>query len=43
MKFLCDVHISIRLSKSIEEMGFQSQHVNTILDKWLTKDEVIAS
>jgi predicted nuclease of predicted toxin-antitoxin system len=43
MKFLCDVHISIRLSKSIEEMGFPSQHVNTILDKWLTKDEAIAS
>jgi len=41
MKFLCDVHISIKLSKRIQELGFQAEHVNNILDKWNTKDEDI--
>ncbi len=42
MKFLCDVHISIKISKRIEQIGFLSQHVNHILDRWHTKDNAIA-
>jgi len=41
VKFLCDVHISIRISKRIEELDHQCQHVNNILDKWDTKDSDI--
>ncbi len=41
MRFLCDVHRSIKLSKKIQEIGFQSEHVNNILNKWNTKDEAI--
>lgn len=42
MRFLCDVHISLRISKRIEELGFVSQHVNHILDRWHTRDNLIA-
>ena len=42
MKFLCDVHISYKLSKKIESLGFESIHVNFILDKWFTSDTEIA-
>ena len=42
MKFLCDVHIPIKLSKHIVQLGFECKHVNNILDKWHTKDEDIA-
>jgi predicted nuclease of predicted toxin-antitoxin system len=38
VKFLCDVHIPLRLSKRLAELGHQSEHVNWILEKWLTKD-----
>ena len=41
MKFLCDVHIPIKLSKFIDENGFTSIHVNNILERWNTKDEDI--
>lgn len=41
MKFLCDVHISIKVVKYIESKGFTCFHVNAILDKWNTKDEDI--
>ncbi|MEQ9301878.1 MAG: DUF5615 family PIN-like protein [Cyclobacteriaceae bacterium] len=43
MRFLCDVHISIRLSKRLEELGHQSEHVNNILVKWNTPDQEIIS
>lgn len=43
MKFLCDVHISYRLAKHIQNAGHTAIHVNTILDKWLTKDNDIAA
>ena len=43
MIFLCDVHISFKLVKTIENMGFTCVHVNSILDKWHTKDEDIMS
>ena len=42
MKFLCDVHISIKLSKHLNNLGFECVHVNTILDKWHTSDSNIA-
>ncbi len=42
MRFLCDVHISLKLSKRIEQLGFSSEHVNNILDKWSTPDKDIA-
>lgn len=42
MYFLCDVHIPIKLSKRIEQLGFHSEHVNNILEKWNTRDEDIA-
>ncbi len=42
MEFLCDVHIPIRLSKHLTQLGFPSQHVNHILDSWNTKDRDIS-
>ncbi|ELR69466.1 hypothetical protein C900_04998 [Fulvivirga imtechensis AK7] len=42
MNFLCDVHIPKKLSKRLNELGFLSQHVNDILDKWYTKDSRIS-
>ena len=41
MKFLCDVHISLKISKQLDQKGFSSIHVNRILDKWHTKDKDI--
>jgi predicted nuclease of predicted toxin-antitoxin system len=41
MKFLCDVHISIKLAKHLNNQ-FECIHVNTILDKWFTSDSNIA-
>ena len=41
MKFLCDVHIPIKLSKKIVQLGFESEHVNNILAKWHTDDKDI--
>lgn len=42
MKFLCDVHISIKLAKHLSNIGFECIHINTILDKWFTSDSNIA-
>ncbi len=42
MRYLCDVHISISIAKRIEQLGFHSEHVNHILNKWKTKDSDIA-
>ena len=42
MKFLCGVHISIKLTKHINTIGFECIHVNSILQKWLTTDNAIA-
>lgn len=42
MKFLCDVHISIKLVKFLISKNYECTHVNTILDKWFTKDHEIA-
>lgn len=38
MKFLCDVHISYKLCKLLVSLGFESIHVNDILNKSETKD-----
>ncbi|HSD08740.1 DUF5615 family PIN-like protein [Flavobacterium sp.] len=42
MKFLCDVHISIKLAKHLNNKGFECIHINNILDKWFTSDSNIA-
>lgn len=42
MKFLCDVHISYPFSKYLKEDGYDSTHVNFILQKWYTKDSEIS-
>ncbi len=41
MKFLCDVHIPIKLSKKIVQLGFESGHMNNILAKWHSYDKDI--
>ncbi|MFY7911498.1 MAG: DUF5615 family PIN-like protein [Emticicia sp.] len=41
MKFLCDVHISYKVCKFLEQYGHQAIHVNNILDKWFTEDSAI--
>jgi len=38
MKILCDVHISIKITKLFASKGISSVHVNDILDKWFTPD-----
>ena len=43
MRFLCDVHITLKLSKRLEQLGHQSEHVNNILDKWHTLDRDITT
>lgn len=43
MKFLCDVHIPIRLSKHLAGLGYHSQHVNLILEGYFSKDADIAT
>lgn len=42
MKFLCDVHISLKFVKHINNLGFECIHINSILDKWFTIDSKIA-
>jgi len=41
MKILCDVHISIKITKFFANKGIISEHVNIILDKWFTSDNKI--
>lgn len=41
MRFLCDVHISYKLVKHLISLGYDTTHVNEILDKWFTKDREI--
>jgi predicted nuclease of predicted toxin-antitoxin system len=43
MRFLCDVHISYKLVNYLTQAGHEAIHVNTILDKWFSKDAEIAS
>ena len=41
MKFLCDVHISYKVVKFFSEAGYETIHVNQILESWKTKDKDI--
>lgn len=41
MRFLCDVHISYKVAKYLSEAGYETVHVNQILDSWNTKDRDI--
>ena len=41
MKFLCDVHISYKLCKYLTSQGYECIHVNMILEKWHTPDNII--
>lgn len=43
MKFLCDVHISYKISTHLKSLGFEAIHVNEILDKSETKDSDICT
>ena len=43
MQFLCDVHISYKLVNALVNLGFKCIHVNTILEKWYTKDNDIST
>lgn len=43
MKFLYDVHISIKIVKFLNSKHYDCIHVNTILDKWFTKDSDISN
>ena len=42
MQFLCDVHIPIKLVRFLNDRNYHCVHVNSILDKWHTKDNKIA-
>lgn len=41
MKLLCDVHISYKVVNYLSEAGYETIHVNQILDRWYTKDKDI--
>jgi predicted nuclease of predicted toxin-antitoxin system len=43
MKFLCDVHISYKVVNHLNSIGFETIHVNGIMNKWYTKDKDICS
>jgi len=42
MRFLCNVHIPISLSKQLTKAGHDSTHVNRLPGKWHTSDKDIA-
>ncbi|MDZ4846124.1 MAG: DUF5615 family PIN-like protein [Chitinophagales bacterium] len=41
IKALCDVHISYKIVKFLNERGIPATHVNDLPDKWHTKDNVV--
>ena len=41
MKFLCDVHIAYKIVNFLKSLGFETIHVNEILQKSQTKDSDI--
>ena len=43
MRFLCDVHISYKVVKHLVLLGYETIHVNEILDKWNTMDREICN
>ncbi len=38
MEFLCDVHISYKTVKHLNLLGFNTIHVNEVLNKWFSSD-----
>ncbi len=42
MKAICDVHISYKVVKFLNERGISAMHVNELPDKWHTKDEILS-
>ena len=42
MRFLCDVHIPISISKRLSQEGFDSSHVDRLPARWHTSDKEIA-
>lgn len=42
MKFICDVHLPIRLSEFLVTCGAESVHINQILDGSFTRDTTIS-
>lgn len=41
MKFLCDVHIGMKLCNRLNSLGHYALHVNQMPDKWHTTDKDI--
>lgn len=41
MKALCDVHISYKVVRFLNDRGVLAQHVNNLPDKWYTKDNAV--
>lgn len=41
MKFICDVHISYKLVRYLTLQGLETIHVNSLDNKWYTKDSEI--
>ncbi len=41
MQFLCDVHISYKIQKFLDNEGYKTIHVNEILNKWNSTDQEI--
>jgi predicted nuclease of predicted toxin-antitoxin system len=39
MKFLCDVHLPMRLVSFLNQYGINAIHRSTILSRWTTKDK----
>ena len=42
MKIICDVHISYKIVRFFQTKGVEAHHVNTLPDKWYTKDSFIS-
>lgn len=42
LRVLCDVHIAYKVVRFFEEKGYESIHVNDILDGFYTKDRDIS-
>ena len=43
MKFLCDVHICLKLVSHLVSLGHTSMHVNEMPRKWFTEDKEICA
>ena len=43
MKFICDVHISFKLVRRLNSLGFPTLHVNDLPGKWYTTDREISA